>query len=237
MDERKFAAMLEEKLTSFETVKDSLVLQLVSRRAKDKMEERGQFFTEYLDMLIRASCSIEADGINCSLPVEREWMDKWGIEPQDLFREAMINTLRLEEPVLRDMRSQYGADPDVAPFYILTNKDVCYGASVILYPQLLERISDMFDEALLLVPSSIHEFLVLPGWKEDPQHLKEMVMEVNTKLILMDAFLSNSIYRFGREEKKLEILPLEDVPDPVEEMRKRRKRQEYWQEQSRRILF
>lgn len=44
------------------------------------------------------------------------------------------------------------------PLYVLTNKARLYGASCILYPNLLDSIADKLTCDFYLIPSSIHEF-------------------------------------------------------------------------------
>ena len=45
---------------------------------------------------------------------------------------------------------------------ILTNSRKTYGACCILYPKVLEQLAERVDGDYYLIPSSVHEFILLP---------------------------------------------------------------------------
>lgn len=57
---------------------------------------------------------------------------------------------------------------------------------------------------LLILPSSIHEVLVIPdtGW-QDYEALNAMVRAVNREVVSREEQLSDHIYRYIRREKRL----------------------------------
>ena len=99
-------------------------------------------------------------------------------------------------------------DPDLfsesIPMYVISN---CYrtnGAGVILYDQFLQQLSDRFESNLILLPSSIHEMIILPV--EDASELREftyMVREVNDTQLTDDEVLSDHAYYYDRAKQKL----------------------------------
>ena len=81
------------------------------------------------------------------------------------------------------------------PIYILTNQRRSNGASAILYPGILRSISKKLGGNLLLIPSSIHEFLVMPlDDRIDIHNLSEFICEVNASEIRDDEILGERYY-------------------------------------------
>ena len=73
--------------------------------------------------------------------------------------------------------------PEAAPpLYVLTNTYRTNGATVLLYDDILKELSDLFEKDLIILPSSIHEVLILATDENDRQnldHYTAMVKEVN----------------------------------------------------------
>lgn len=85
--------------------------------------------------------------------------------------------------------------------YILTNTERVYGAAVILYPGVLEYVSGQLGGDLFIIPSSIHETLIL---KDDgiikAQELEEILREVNREKVAPEDVLSDSLYGYSRSD-------------------------------------
>lgn len=97
---------------------------------------------------------------------------------------------------------------DALQLYVITNTSGLYGASCILYPDVLENLASRLNHDLLILPSSIHEVLVLPA---DTQiHLAELraiVCAINQTEVPPEDRLSDQIYFYRREDGMLELLP------------------------------
>lgn len=85
------------------------------------------------------------------------------------------------------------------PMCILTNCHKFYGAAVVLYPGLLERMADEFSESFFILPSSVHEVILLAetGY-EDADELKKLVHDVNRTNVSADEFLSDDVYYYRK---------------------------------------
>lgn len=59
-----------------------------------------------------------------------------------------------------------------------------------------------------MLPSSVHETLLIPVMKEtdNPSDLKEMVVDVNENCVRDEEFLSDSVYRYFVNEDCLKIV-------------------------------
>ncbi len=89
--------------------------------------------------------------------------------------------------------------------YVLTNHRKINGAAVLLYPELLKRLGERFGGDFYVIPSSVHEVLLLKeNDRENAEYLNRMVREVNSRQVAPEEILSNHVYRYFTEEERVE---------------------------------
>ncbi len=72
-----------------------------------------------------------------------------------------------------------------------------YGASVILMPGVLESVAKRMGGAIYILPSSVHEVIIVPGGIQyDLEMLKETVHSVNSTVVAEGDFLSDNVYEY-----------------------------------------
>ena len=97
--------------------------------------------------------------------------------------------------------------PDSPPFYVLTNSCGINGAVCMLYPQVLKNFAEGMEHDILILPSSIHEVLLLPDENDVPyEHLSNLVTSINQSEVPSHERLSNQVYRFSRSENRLQAI-------------------------------
>ena len=103
------------------------------------------------------------------------------------------------------LQSHYICDEDIEKndpqIYILTNSYRTNGATALLYEKLLSQIADSFEKDLLILPSSIHEVLILPIdsiSKSTLDHYGTFIREINETQLADDEVLSDHAYYFQR---------------------------------------
>lgn len=90
--------------------------------------------------------------------------------------------------------------------FILTNKRGINGFAAVLYPGVLKDAADMLGKDLFILPSSIHEsLLVADDGSVGVSDLYEMVETVNRTCVSEDEIVSNSVYFYDRKEDRLSI--------------------------------
>ena len=92
--------------------------------------------------------------------------------------------------------------------FILSNSIGIYGATTMLYPDIIKEIADTMEADIYILPSSLHEvILVLDyGLNYNENKLKEMVHDINRTIVNEDEVLSDSVYKYCRDTKKIEKL-------------------------------
>ncbi len=96
---------------------------------------------------------------------------------------------------------------DSAPFlYVLSNTQALYGASAVLYPGVLKEIADKLGEDFYLLPSSVHEMLVMPkSHVREIGVLRSVIREINEYEMDPKDVLSDQVYLYSRERDDFAI--------------------------------
>jgi hypothetical protein len=126
----------------------------------------------------------------------------FGIDPDEGAKpHASVHSMNPDEgidinfPVYKP--DLYGDTP--VPLLVLTNESKYCGAACMLYEGLLRNLSEEIQSDLFIIPSSIHEVLLLPDEGEfSEEELSALVREINTHFINPSEVLSDHVYRFKR---------------------------------------
>lgn len=198
--------------TDFSKVKSRLIMRLVSYPRNERMLADIPYFRFY-DLAIIFYCLLHADNDNqASILVHNEHLDLWETDRDTVYHLARLNTpVLLPRQVTPMYRLLDGLAPESCelpensrklPMYVISN---CYrtnGASAILYEQLLHQMAEQLQSNLILLPSSIHEFILLPV--KDSSDLKafdQMVCEVNETQLADDEVLADHAYYYDRTKR------------------------------------
>lgn len=111
----------------------------------------------------------------------------------------ILRGINLPDEERKDLRSKN--------MYILTNHRRCFGAAEILDKKTLRTIADQIGDRFIVLPSSVHETIVLPP-KEEAEYgrLADMVREVNDTQVDVEERLSDHVYVYSRDEEMLKIV-------------------------------
>lgn len=175
-------------------------------------------YVRYLDLAIVFYCLLQiSEKGNATILIHTNHLKLWNISTEQLYTQACHTTPQLLPYDFRNMTSVISDlfhNPKDAsfypssfcPMYVLTNTQKLYGASCILYPNLLEAISEKLCSDLFILPSSIHEMILLPAASRSHyRELAGMVSEINETELAADEVLSSQIYYYSRAEQALSI--------------------------------
>lgn len=98
-----------------------------------------------------------------------------------------------------------GEFPEI-PMYVLTNMERCLGAAVILYPGVLKNMSHILGDRFFILPSSIHECILIPqNGKYTQDELSAMVTEINEKHVEKKDILSDQVYFYLEADDRIHL--------------------------------
>lgn len=162
-----------------------------------------------------------SDGLQ-SLRINTALRKRWDLTTKELFELAIKNTPRMFPERFRSIREfleQYPMPEELSsedvPWeyspYVLTNSNGINGAAVFLYPDVLERTGQKLGSNYYILPSSTHELLILKAQtKHDAKDLLDMVYCVNRRCVDPEEFLSDNIYFYDCQQKKLKMISTDD---------------------------
>ncbi len=90
--------------------------------------------------------------------------------------------------------------------YILTNEKKLNGASALWYPGMLEEIYRVVGGDYRIIPTSIHELMILPKGQLSDKELKALLDEGNSQIVAPEEILSEQIWAYDGQEKVLRIV-------------------------------
>lgn len=202
-------------LTDFAEVRERVLFKLIGyEKNREQLWELPHI--RFLDMAIVFYCSIRHDTLgSMSVPVKNDLCRMWDTDAKELFLLAENNTPKMRQVELIDMQEAvsalegiYGVDAEEEmgfesarmAMYVLSNRQKQYGAACIRYPNILRQCAEKMGDDLLILPSSVHEVLLVPqraGVAID--EYKRMVYEINRTQVAWEEVLTDSVYYYDRK--------------------------------------
>ncbi len=203
----------------FETVKNRICYRLVDA------ERNAQLLCQiphirYLDLAICFFYAYEDQVLGKgAILIYHSHVEMWGTTIEELMALANVNTPELFPWECNSMRQVIEELMREAPIQerelfleevtmrILSNKSKVYGATCLIYPGLIEKVAESLNSNLFILPSSVHEVILLKdSGEESVEKLKEMIVEINRTQLETQEVLSDSLYYFDRLEGEIKNL-------------------------------
>ncbi len=195
-------------ILDYREARERLVYRLIQTRRNERLLQQIPH-VPYLDLSIVFELYWKQEGQHCSCLVYNSHLEQWGVTPEEVERQARENTpIRL--PAVFDSLEQMllpmmgGLRQEPSGLSVLSNREGFHGAAAILYPGELKRAADQLQNDLVVLPSSIHEVLLLPDDPgQDYEMLTRLVQEINRNEVEQEEWLSDHPYRYLRREDRL----------------------------------
>lgn len=200
---------------NYETVKSRIIFKLINTE-KNRELLRDVPYIPFHDLAIVFQCLVSEERFgNASILIHNVHLQLWKVNARELYECALENTPLLQgyeladmNTVLEEMKALGGIDAEEiedmqqeVPMYVLSNKSRINGASCILYKDILKDFAMVVDKDLYVLPSSIHEVILLPSdGTQESEQLKEMVREINQSQVEKEEVLSDSVYYYRRSD-------------------------------------
>lgn len=125
-------------------------------------------------------------------------LERWGMTAEQLYEDALENCPKMLPPVFRSLSDVLDVlqPAEEGELYLLTNESALYGAAVILYPGLLEEAAEYIGGDYFVLPSSVHEVILLPDRGEEAEGLLEIVAEINHTQVAEEEILIDAVYKY-----------------------------------------
>ena len=207
--------------SNYNIVKDQIIYRLINHKRNSTLLKDVPFLP-YLDLAIVFCVLLESnDDSNATILIHNSHLSLWNLSANDLFSLAMNNTPKLMKASLRNMEEvlteYFNSDDMMPPFqeetsfdhnktamYVLSNQSNVHGACCILYQNLLEKFAQEIGCDLYILPSSIHEVLLIPAnGDKSRSELDQMIHEVNDTQVADEEVLADHAYYFSMQKNSI----------------------------------
>lgn len=197
-----------KQLMDWNYIKDRLQLCLQKRTDEDICKR------EFLDLEEYVRVVVDTNGESMgSFKVKPEHLNLLGVTETDVFDTAWkcTDSTIIVQDMAVVMAELVGMSIEDAmeiqkenPMIIASNERKIHGAIAMKASEKLAEVADRYRTDLAILPSSIHEILLIPV-KEDMnfRELGTMVREINATQVSPEEVLSNHAYRYSRDEKSI----------------------------------
>lgn len=200
----------ENLVKEYEEVGDRIIYRLVNRKSNaDILKEIPHRVILDLAVIYLVLVDVNDYG-TATMLIRREHQKLWGVSEEELYARAKENTPGLLKKEFREMKSVLEEMTGIqdesmdSALYVLTNHIRSNGAGVILYEGCLEQIGCRLGENFYALPSSIHEWIMVPqGCAPSENELSAMVKEINETQVEPEEILSDHAYFYDREKNCL----------------------------------
>lgn len=213
-----------EWFEAFENISDHIILRVVNYEKNRQKLEHCPFIRK-LDLALTFRILVEEESSQIgTVLISDDLMRRWKVTASDLYKLAVANMQRLWEGVVEpvqdmifemaddQMAEEYGVFLEEnegareMPLYVLTNAIRLNGASVLFYTDCLKSFADSVGRDIFVLPSSIHEVLLIPVDEDvSAWDMRQVVETVNHQIVSDEEILSNHVYRYLYDSHKLII--------------------------------
>ena len=205
---------LNEKL-DLDKAKDNIIFQLINTE-KNKNLLSNVPHRQFLDLSIiyRWLVNEDEEGISSAM-IHNSLAEKLGMNEEELFELALVNTKRIMIPAVRTMWEvlfgakgmppTFGEIPEDNQIYVISNSKNISGAGSILYEEKLYELAEKIGTDLYILPSSVHEVIAVSAEMGTPEKLSEMVRKVNGTDVAEEEQLSDHVYFYDKEKRQVSM--------------------------------
>lgn len=209
---------LNDKLGDYSSVQNFVSVRICDIERNPKFLENKPYtvFGDYAAYYAFDLPMLSTQEEQASVVITNDMLRKWEISKETLHEDAIksvanenINFFSLDQYfhlIFKDDLNKYKIslaeentlDPDL---YCLTNRDKRYGAASILNTDALKTIGKMLGENFYILPSSVHECIILPETlASSVKELNEMLQSINDSEVAEEDQLSSYAQYFDQEK-------------------------------------
>ena len=209
-------------VTEYDNVKDQIIPKIVNADMNKELLDRVPHF-DLGDLSVLFAIKLDHPEIGGGqITVTNQVYDGWGVDDSLIMENALANMKESTQckdlfGVVADM------NPEMADMFppldngplVISNDDMLFGATSIMNMDVMKTLTERFGDGVMIIPSSVHECLVLKDEHSQEQKaaLNSMVHEVNQTTVAKEDFLSDHIYHFNGEKlMMIDRTTLEQIP-------------------------
>lgn len=172
-------------------------------------------YKKMLDLAMVPICLVNDEALGeGSIVIKNEHLKVWEISFDELWENAFESAPDSAPVFVESLHKTLGPlFPQECYFealdeiLVVSNKQKIHGASAIFYPGMLEKIAYKLGGDFVIIPSSVHETIVIKTSYDTAllSDLPSMVKQVNTTVVSSEEILSENVYYYDTKAKELTI--------------------------------
>lgn len=192
---------------NMEQVEKNVFLRLINYEKNSGILENCPYIP-FHDMAItfRYLVKMDEEGIASAL-LDFDALKRSKLSVEELYCAAKDNTIRLFPPFVRRLDEflqerypqniQYPEEPEI---YILSNQQFIYGATMMIYKDVIAAIAEQTGKSMYIIPSSVNEVLLcFTETQTEREMLENTLQEVNEFVVSDMDYLSDAVYFYDKE--------------------------------------
>lgn len=191
--------LAEDFFCDFEKIKEHIYIKLINTTKNEELlkDTPSKGFLDlsevvYVDVF-------DTFKINASITVKNEHIEKWGINKEELITTAYDNTKNLNSSI-RSIMDMFGESAEDEKMFVMTCEEAMFGAACMTFDDRLDEFLKNRSLGVYIIPSSIHEVLLVPDdGKIEPGLINSMIETVNKETLSYDEVLSDHAYYYSVE--------------------------------------
>lgn len=210
----------------FDKVRTGICYRVINRERNRVLLEHIPH-VDFLDLSICFFYAYRSPELGAgSILIYNSHMEMWNSSTEALMALAQENTQRIFPWELQNMgellaEQMKRGEPECGqpvfgegelqveeiPMQVLSNRQRVHGAACMIYPGLLSVVAEKAKENLYILPSSIHEVLLMPESEvDDTQCVIDMIREINRTQVEPEEILSDNLYFYHYPENRVEVV-------------------------------
>lgn len=200
-------------LGDFTAIQSKIVYKLIHQKKNEKLLKTTPYIP-YLDLAIVFYILLDVtESGSATILINNELLAIWDTDIETIHHIAAENSVKLLPANFKSMRAVIndllgktsdGLAPENDNMYVLTNSLGSFGAACILYGDMLKQIGERLGENYYVLPSSIHEVIIVPESKSPlTADLDEIVVDANETQVEPEEVLSDHAYYYDRAKNRL----------------------------------
>lgn len=234
-------------ITEYETVKDQIIPRVCNAAENTEfLSSRPHRLKNDLAVYYAVKVYTDDNGVG-TITINNQVMKSMGVSEKELNDTALNNISKqayiqtaasmMLGMMVGDFSRDFGVSeaearqmleasmPDENDMWIVTNREKVNGAAVIMSPTVREQIGEVVGGDYYVLPSSIHEIIIIPKEKhENVQELTDMVKQVNQTCVNSDEILSDNVYEYQIREKTLKLATDQSLDKNLDKKQEKNKR-------------
>ena len=182
------------QISEYDRIKEYLGVKLVNTKANRRnLKDITHIEMEDMSLIPVIRFPMPEQEMYGNMKITEELRRAWGVSVHDIFEQAWKNE---EPPVLQELGDAVSYGEDIHDLfaverltndtmYVLTNQRAIDGAIQIALPGVMKKLSELLPKGFFIIPSSIHETLIMPkgmeiqGLEMTPKEMGQMLREIN----------------------------------------------------------